>query len=1021
MSPIRFLLAAALALPLAADAQRWQDKAAKAPPPAVEPSHAVKRPAFLAAQRPAAKAIQGPRPSFPLPAPVSGDRRRGWQIRRAPQGTPSYIDGIRRLGAGAAKTTATAAATAFFAENRDLFRLEDPAAELRLSEEKAGPDGATHLRYAQYHRGLPVWGADLVLHLRNGAPYAFNGNYRPSPRTDLPDTPGIDADEARAAAWEALGSPPRALPAWFTALEPAAETPRLCYWASGADEPLRLAWRVEVRPDWTQRRRYFVDALGGEVLQAYDNAPRDGAARAGALGLDGVRRTINTYEQDGTFYLIDTSRPIFDPLTPDPVNARRGTIVTLDARERDLTRRTDLFYVTSPDNVWDDPVAVAAHLNTGRVFDYFFATHGRRGLDGAGGNMVAIVHVTQDGRPMENAFWNGVFMAYGDGGRSFAPLAGALDVAAHEMTHGVIEKTVRLEYLFESGALNESLADVFAAMVDRDDWLIGEDVTNPGVFPSGALRDMRDPANGGRRGDFFWQPSHMDEFVELGIEVDNGGVHINSGIPNRACFLLAEAIGRDKTERVYYRVLDARYLNSRSDFAGMRLAAARAAADLFGEASDEVAAVHGAFAAVGIGEAAPAETPPGRGPAQGEQWVAVVNDEPGDNSLFLARPRIDGEGDIVRLSATQVHTRTGNPVSATDDGSALIFIDADNFIRAVSSDGQNEEVLSEEGIWGSIALSPDGRRLAATTVFEDSTLFVFDLDDPGANSVVHLYNPTTQEGVRAFVTLYADAMTWEHDGRFLVYDAFNSVPQADGPPIEFWNVNVLDVDSGIILPLFPAQPGGISIGNPALGRSNDSFLAFDLVDFNTDTSEIWVANLFTGDANPIESTGDAPGFPRFSYDDNSLVFERQGPAGTEVRPVALDARRSRALAPSAPYLSEAQRPVWFTIVEPADPTSVEEAQSGPTTLSLAQNYPNPFNSRTRIRYSLPKAGAVRLEVFDLLGRRVALLNEGRAAAGAHSVAWDGLDGSGRAAASGVYFYRLEAGDASLTRKLLLLR
>ena len=68
-------------------------------------------------------------------------------------------------------------------------------------------------------------------------------------------------------------------------------------------------------------------------------------------------------------------------------------------------------------------------------------------------------------------------MAYGDGGRSFAPLAGALDVAAHEMTPGVIEKTVRLEYLFQSGALNESLADVFAAMVDSDDWLIGEDVT----------------------------------------------------------------------------------------------------------------------------------------------------------------------------------------------------------------------------------------------------------------------------------------------------------------------------------------------------------------------------------------------------------------------------------------------------------------------------------------------------------------------------------------------------------------
>ena len=152
---------------------------------------------------------------------------------------------------------------------------------------------------------------------------------------------------------------------------------------------------------------------------------------------------------------------------------------------------------------------------------------------------------------------------------------------------------MNLEYAFQSGALNESFADVFGAMVDRDDWLIGEDVIDTNQLSFDALRDMAQPS---RRG----QPGHMDQFVELDIDTDNGGVHINSGIPNRACFLIAEAIGREKTEQIYYRILDSRYLNTKSNFSDMRQAARRAAIDLFGDASDELSAVATAFDEVGI-------------------------------------------------------------------------------------------------------------------------------------------------------------------------------------------------------------------------------------------------------------------------------------------------------------------------------------------------------------------------------------------------------------------------------------
>ena len=140
-----------------------------------------------------------------------------------------------------------------------------------------------------------------------------------------------------------------------------------------------------------------------------------------------------------------------------------------------------------------------------------------------------------------------------------------------------------------------------------------------------------------------------------------------------------------------------------------------------------------------------------------------------------------------------------------------------------------------------------------------------------------------------------------------------------------------------------------------------------------------------------------------------------------MRRVELDENRSRPLAPSSPYLIQAQRPVWFTIAGEGTPTSVEEEAATPAAFSLAQNFPNPFNSQTQIRYNLPTAGQARLEIFDLLGRRVALLHDSPLPAGPQTLAWDGRDGQGRAVASGVYFYRLEAGNAELTRKLLLLR
>ena len=134
-------------------------------------------------------------------------------------------------------------------------------------------------------------------------------------------------------------------------------------------------------------------------------------------------------------------------------------------------------------------------------------------------------------------------------------------------------------------------------MIDDDDWLIGEDIVKEAYFPSGALRNLEDPHNGDHANG--WQPAHMDEFVDLSEDEDYGGVHINSGIPNRAAFLIADAIGRERTARIYYHLLT-NYLTQTSNFVDCRLAAERAATDLYAEDPQVLAAVSSAFDAVGI-------------------------------------------------------------------------------------------------------------------------------------------------------------------------------------------------------------------------------------------------------------------------------------------------------------------------------------------------------------------------------------------------------------------------------------
>jgi Zn-dependent metalloprotease len=245
------------------------------------------------------------------------------------------------------------------------------------------------------------------------------------------------------------------------------------------------------------------------------------------------------------------------------------------------------------------------------TYDYFNEVHGRDSIDGQGMELVSSVHYGTD---FDNAFWNGSQMAYGDGsGRIFirGGMTKCIDVIGHEMTHGVTQFTAGLIYRKQSGALNESFSDVFGSMVkqyqrgqnaDEADWLVGEGILGPALKGT-ALRSMMAP---GTAFEMDRQPGHMDDYVELPDDNqpqnDNGGVHINSGIPNHAFALAATAVGGKAWERVgkvWYTTLTER-LEPNSDFVSAAEATVTVAGQLFGAGCTEEGAVRRAWEEVGV-------------------------------------------------------------------------------------------------------------------------------------------------------------------------------------------------------------------------------------------------------------------------------------------------------------------------------------------------------------------------------------------------------------------------------------
>ncbi len=482
-------------------------------------------------------------------------------------------------------------------QHQELFRTHLQMTnddELRLVATTQDQLGFTHQKFQQYFRGVKVDGCTYTTHSKNGVVEHMTGYFRAIDNINMSLVMpartaferALDYVNANDYAWQE-GSSLGDVDNYEKPRGDLVIVPDLKQIA-----PARLAYVFDIyAADPLYRAEVYIDAQTGQFIKENDKLCHADVNASGASLYNGnVGFLADSY--NGYYRLRQSANGV------QTFDMNNGT---------NYSNASDVTDSNTDFN--GNATAVQAHWGAENTHEYFLSKHGRDSYNGSGATIRSYVSYSSN---YVNAFWDGSRMTYGDGnGTSYGPLV-ALDIVGHEITHGVVQFSADLVYSYESGALNESFADIFGECIENyatgtNDWYMGTDI---GIGGSGALRSMNNP-------NAFGDPDTYQGTYWHTASTDNGGVHINSGVQNKWFYILVtgesgtndkgdsysvSGIGMDKAAAIAYRNL-ATYLSRNSQYSDARAGAIQAATDLYGAGSPEVIATTDAWYAVGVGAA----------------------------------------------------------------------------------------------------------------------------------------------------------------------------------------------------------------------------------------------------------------------------------------------------------------------------------------------------------------------------------------------------------------------------------
>lgn len=481
------------------------------------------------------------------------------------------------------------------------FKLQSSFGLKELSRE-TDQMGQVHIRFQQVCENVPLREAIIVVHSQQNKVLSFNGqlfvNAKPSQSVSIDEPSALNIalkfTGATTYKWQ--------IPSEEAFIKTFEKNPAATYFPKAQlfilqdkEAGSRYAYKFDVYAhEPLSRADVYVDAVDGKIIFVNNRIRHSDSLGTANTKFSGVKNIITNYSNN-QFSLQES--------------ARGDGIATLNLLTgSNYGSAVDFIDF---DNNWNninaqkDEIATDAHWGMEKTYDFFYQKFNRNSIDDLGFALISFVHYQVS---YANAFWNGQYMTFGDGNSSMQPLV-ALDIVAHEISHGLTEFTANLDYQDESGAMNEGFSDIFGACIEKfgkggsGTWTMGEDI---GMI-------MRSMANPGQYGD---PDTYLGNNYYIGT-ADNGGVHTNSGILNYWFYLLTmggngtndngvafhvNGLGIDTAAAIAYRTLTF-YLSPTSQFIDARYYAIQAATDLYGPCSQAVISTTNAWQAIGVGGA----------------------------------------------------------------------------------------------------------------------------------------------------------------------------------------------------------------------------------------------------------------------------------------------------------------------------------------------------------------------------------------------------------------------------------